>query len=47
MKNSLRLMSDKFYLVNAVIITLNDELKNIYEIEHSRHKSRLVIFSQL
>jgi hypothetical protein len=40
MKNSLMLMSDKIALrKRAIIETVNDELKNICQIEHSRHRS--------
>lgn len=40
MKNSLMTMSDKIYLrKRSVIETVNDELKNICQIEHSRHRS--------
>jgi hypothetical protein len=40
MKNSLLLMSDKIVLrKKSVIETVNDELKNIYQVEHSRHRS--------
>jgi len=40
MKNSLMTMSDKILLrKRSVIETINDELKNIYQIEHSRHRS--------
>jgi hypothetical protein len=40
MKNSLMLMSDKILLrKRSVIETVNDELKNICQIEHSRHRS--------
>ncbi|MDG1729016.1 MAG: transposase [Algibacter sp.] len=40
MKNSLMTMSDKILLrKRSVIETVNDELKNIYQIEHSRHRS--------
>lgn len=40
MKNSLMTMSDKITLrKRAVIETVNDELKNICQIEHSRHRS--------
>lgn len=39
MKNSLMLMSDKILLrKRSVIETVNDELKNICQIEHSRHR---------
>lgn len=40
MKNSLMLMSDKILLrKRSVIETVNDELKNICQVEHSRHRS--------
>ena len=40
MKNSLMSMSDKILLrKRSVIETINDELKNICQIEHSRHRS--------
>ncbi len=40
MKNSLILMSDKFLLrKRSVIETVNHELKNICQVEHSRHRS--------
>ena len=40
MKNSLMTMSDKLYLrKRSVIETVNDELKNICQVEHSRHRS--------
>ena len=40
MKNSLMTMSDKILLrKRSVIETVNDELKNICQIEHSRHRS--------
>lgn len=40
MKNSLMTMSDKILLRKlSVIETVNDELKNICHIEHSRHRS--------
>jgi hypothetical protein len=40
MKNSLMEMSDKILLrKRSVIETVNDELKNICQIEHSRHRS--------
>lgn len=40
MKNSLMSMSDKILLrKRSVIETVNDELKNICQIEHSRHRS--------
>ena len=40
MKNSLMSISDKILLRKRVLIeTVNDELKNITQIEHSRHRS--------
>jgi len=40
MKNSLMLMSDKILLKKRSLIeTVNDELKNICQIEHTRHRS--------
>lgn len=40
MKNSLMLISDKIYLKKrALIETVNDELKNICQLEHTRHRS--------
>ncbi len=40
MKNSLMNLSDKILLrKRSVIETVNDELKNICQIEHSRHRS--------
>ena len=40
MKNSLMSLSDKILLrKRSVIETVNDELKNICQIEHSRHRS--------
>jgi hypothetical protein len=40
MKNSLMSMSDKILLrKRSVIETVNDELKNICQLEHSRHRS--------
>ena len=40
MKNSLMSVVDKVYLrKRAVIESVNDELKNIAQIEHSRHRS--------
>ncbi|WP_298956582.1 transposase, partial [uncultured Nonlabens sp.] len=40
MKNSLMTMSDKILLrKRSVIETVNDELKNICQIEHSKHRS--------
>ncbi len=40
MKNSLMTIADKVLLrKRSIIETVNDELKNIYQIEHSRHRS--------
>ncbi len=40
MKNSLMTMSNKVLLrKRSIIETVNDELKNICQIEHSRHRS--------
>ncbi len=40
MKNSLMEMSDKILLrKRSIIETVNDELKNICQVEHSRHRS--------
>ncbi len=40
MKNSLMTLSDKILLrKRSVIETVNDELKNICQVEHSRHRS--------
>ncbi len=40
MKNKLMLMEDKILLrKRAIIETINDQLKNICQIEHSRHRS--------
>ncbi len=40
MKNSLMTMSNKILLrKRSIIETVNDELKNICQIEHSRHRS--------
>ncbi len=40
MKNSLMLIQDKILLrKRAIIETVNDELKNICQIEHTRHRS--------
>ncbi|MDT0648113.1 transposase, partial [Zunongwangia sp. F260] len=40
MKNSLMTLSDKILLrKRSIIETVNDELKNICQIEHSRHRS--------
>ena len=40
MKNALMLMHDKIMLRKRTLIeTVNDELKNICQIEHTRHRS--------
>ena len=40
MKNSLTLLQDRIILEKwALIETVNDELKNQYQIEHTRHRS--------
>ncbi len=40
MKNSLMSIADKILLIKrALIKTINEELKNIAQIEHSRHRS--------
>ena len=40
MKNSLMLLKDKLMLrKRSVIETVNDELKNVCQIEHTRHRS--------
>ena len=42
MKNKLMVMSDKLLLrKRSIIETINDQLKNISQIEHSRHRSPL------
>jgi hypothetical protein len=47
MKNPLMTMRDKILLrKRSVIETINDELKNICEVEHSRHRSPLLFMSQ-
>jgi hypothetical protein len=41
MKNSLMKLMDKILLrKRAIIESVNDQLKNICQIEHSRHRSR-------
>lgn len=48
MKNSLMTMSDKLTLrKRSIIETINDELKNICQIEHSRHRSLLNFFTNM
>jgi hypothetical protein len=40
MKNKLMVMTDKLLLrKRSIIETINDQLKNISQIEHSRHRS--------
>jgi len=40
MKNSLMTMKDKIFLrKRSVIETINDQLENIAQVEHSRHRS--------
>ena len=42
MKNKLMVMSDKLLLrKRSIIETINDQLKNISQIEHTRHRSPL------
>ena len=42
MKNKLMVMTDKLLLrKRSIIETINDQLKNISQIEHSRHRSPL------
>lgn len=48
MKNSLMTMSEKILIrKRSVIETVNDELKNICQIEHSRHRSFANFISNL
>jgi hypothetical protein len=48
MKNSLTLMQDKIHLrKRALIETVNDQLKNICQIEHTRHRSFETFFTNL
>lgn len=48
MKNSLMSMADKIMLrKRSVIETVNDELKNICQVEHSRHRSPINFFTNL
>jgi hypothetical protein len=48
MKNCLMTMRDKILLrKRSVIETVNDELKNICEIEHSRHRSPVNFLTNL
>lgn len=39
MKGQIMTLSDKILRKRAIIETINDELKNIAQIEHSRHRS--------
>jgi hypothetical protein len=48
MKNSLLSLSDKIMLrKRSVIETVNDELKNICQLEHSRHRSLAIFLTNL
>ena len=48
MKNSLMNINDKILLPKRSIIeTINDELKNICQVEHSRHRSLVNFFTNL
>jgi hypothetical protein len=48
MKNSLMNINDKILLrKRAIIETINDELKNICQVEHSRHRSLVNFFTNL
>jgi len=48
MKNKLMLMTDKLFLrKRSIIETINDQLKNISQIEHSRHRSPANFFSNV
>lgn len=48
MKNCLMEMDDKILLRNrSVIETVNDELKNICQVEHSRHHSVINFITNL
>ncbi len=48
MKNSPMSMSDKILLrKRSVIETVNDELKNVCQVEHSRHRSPVNFFTNL
>ena len=48
MKNSLMSTADKILLrKRSVIETINDELKNICQVEHSRHRSFTNFLSNL
>ena len=48
MKNSMMLLQDKILLrKRALIETVNDELKNICQIEHTRHRSMENFLSNL
>ena len=46
MKGALMTLSDKLLLrKRAIIETVNDELKNIAQVEHSRHRSLIILLS--
>ena len=48
MKNTLMNINDKILLrKRAIIETINDELKNICQVEHSRHRSLVNFFTNL
>jgi hypothetical protein len=48
MKNSLMFTRDKIYLRKwALIETVNDELKNICQIEHTRHRNFVNVISNM
>ncbi len=48
MKNSPMSMSDKILLRKRFVIeTVNDELKNVCQVEHSRHRSPVNFFTNL
>jgi len=48
MKNKRMLLEDKILLRKRTIIeTINDQLKNICQIEHSRHRSPINFFVNL
>jgi hypothetical protein len=48
MKNALMLIHDKIILrKRAIIETINDQLKNICQIEHTRHRSFANFISNL
>jgi uncharacterized membrane protein YjjP (DUF1212 family) len=50
MKNSLMFTRDKIYLYlskRALVETVNDELKNICQIEHTRHRNFVNFISNM